>query len=536
MKRILTTVLLAFAFVSVFASVVGGDMASVKVATTEHFDVIYKDQGSETAAVIFDNCEKIYSSLVTFFGVDPKMHIPVVVTSVYKELNAYYSIYPANRIVIFDTVFTPGDLSNFESSILGVFRHELTHAFHYNIRGPVFQTFSEFFGDIVTLSPIFYLYPSLTEGGAVLSESVDGYGRLNSSYSIQIVRQAKLEGLFPNWFEVAGARDTYPSGLLYYNFAAAFLDYLAQTYGLETVNSIYESFAHLKLWSTPGQVIKSKIGKSVKQAWKDFYDWVEVPTDVITADQVASRRQSASYSTPVVASDGSVYVYDYSTWEVLRFSEDLSSYESVLTFPTFETSLSISDDGNLLLLPVVFDSSASVRLYDISGSGAKLLHTFSSAERDYRDGVFVQYDGSTCILLYGNEGKSTYLDLYSLSTSEKPTFEKVEGKSLFLGFDRIAFGFNAAGPDKVVFVTTYEARDNIAILNLKDMDLNLVENPDDIKIYSLSASTGAGGAFSFSWYPDSASETNTGRYGEVLIGDDGATVRLSGADVMGSVN
>ena len=159
---------------------------------------------------------------------------------------------------------------------------------------------------------------------------------------MQIVRQAKLEGLFPNWFEIAGARDTYPSGLLYYNFAAAFLDYLAQTYGLETVTAIYEDFAHLRWWSTPGQVIKSRIGKSVKEAWKDFYEWVDVPENVKTAEPLSSRKQSGSYGVPILSSDGCVYVYDYSTWDVLRFSKDLSSCESVLTFPTAEGSISIS--------------------------------------------------------------------------------------------------------------------------------------------------------------------------------------------------
>ncbi len=529
MKRILALVISVLFASNLFASVIGGDIGSVKVASTEHFDIIYKAQGSETAAVIFENCEDIYNSLVAFFNADPNMHIPVVVTSVYKELNAYYSAYPANRIVMFDTVVTPGDLSNFRSSILGVFRHELTHAFHYNIRGPFFQGLSEVFGDIVSLSPLLYLYPSLTEGGAVLSESVDGYGRINSSYSMQIVRQAKMEGLFPNWFEVAGARDTYPSGLLYYNFSAAFLDYLAQTYGLEKVTSIYEGFSHLRWWSTPGQVIKSRIGKSVREAWKDFYEWVDIPEDIKEGQPVESRSRSASYCTPYLATDGSIYIYDYSSWDVLRFKDDLSTCESVLTVPTSRTSLSVSSDGRHLLVPFVSQGSASVRLYDISGKRAVLEKIFSSHERDLRDGTFVNFDGSEYVLLYGNSGKSTYLDLYDISS-----MEKVEPKSLALGFDRTAFGFNSLDDGRVAFVTTLEARDNIAVLDLDDMSLKLVENPDGIRILSLSKSNG--GDLCFSWYPSSSSETSTGRYGEISISGEGISMRLSDSDVSGSVN
>ena len=149
MKRFVSLAILLLVAASLSASVIGGDLQSVKVASTEHFDVIYKEVSLETASLLFDNCEDIYSSLVEYLGYDPKLHIPVVVTSEYKELNAYYSVYPANRIVMFDTVGDQGDLSNFRQTILYIFRHELTHAFHYNSRGPLFEGVAKLFGDIV---------------------------------------------------------------------------------------------------------------------------------------------------------------------------------------------------------------------------------------------------------------------------------------------------------------------------------------------------------------------------------------------------
>ena len=286
------------------ASVTRGT-AGLRTASTEHFDIIYQSSSMETAALLYENCEDIYAALVEFFGTDPKLHIPVVVTSEYKVLNAYFTSYAANRIVMFDTVAEPGQLSNYPQTILYIFRHELTHAFQFNIRGPFMNVVSKVFGDIFSLSPMLYMYPSLSEGGAVLSESTDGYGRLNDSYAMQIVKQAKIEGLFPTWLEVAGARDTTPSGLLYYNFAGAFLEYLAITYGYDKVTSLYSDFAKLG-WTTFSK-IKKIFGVPVKQLWQDFYEWVEIPSDVQNADSLASRPEGGSYYYRVKATyvDGS---------------------------------------------------------------------------------------------------------------------------------------------------------------------------------------------------------------------------------------
>ena len=514
---------------------VAGDVWSLKTASTAHFDIIYSDGNRETASLLYENCEDIYASLVEFFGSDPDLHIPVVVTSKYKELNAYYSSHPANRIVMFDTVADHGQLSNYPQTILYIFRHELTHAFQFNFRGPFMEALSDIFSDALSLGMLLYLYPSLSEGGAVLTESMDGYGRLNSSYAMQIVKQAKLEGLFPNWFEIAGARDTYPSGLLYYNFAAAFLEYLSITYGYDTVADVYVSFKSLRLLSTPGNVIKEKIGKSVQEAWQDFYEWVEVPEDVSDSSSLNALTRAGRFAVPVLSSDGSIYVYDSSTNSVLRFSDDLNSCSSVLVLPTGGKELSLSADGNLMLIPLVSETKACVQLYSLaSGSGeAELLHEFSSTDRDYRGGCFVSLDTGDYVLLYANSGQNTFLDLYSLDT-----MRPVTGRTLELGFGVTASCFTSLADGNAAFILNSEAHDRIALLDVSDMSLRLLDNPEDLSFMSLTSGTdGRDVVLSFSWYPADAKATNLGRYGELIPADDGTyEMRLSSTDVLGSMN
>ena len=513
------------------ASVTRGT-AGLRTASTEHFDIIYQSSSMETAALLYENCEDVYASLVEFFNFDPDLHIPVVVTGEYKSLNAYYTCSPANHIVMFDTVADIGQLSNYPQTILYIFRHELTHAFQFNIRGPFMDFLASVFGDFLSLSPILYMYPSLSEGGAVLTESMDGYGRLNDSYSMQIVRQAKIEGLFPTWLEVAGARDTYPSGLLYYNFAAAFLEYLAITYGYDAVASIYVDFAKLS-WSTFTK-IKNILGIPVEQAWQQFYSWVKVPENVKDSQTVASKLQDGSYSSFVLASDGSLYAYDYGSWDVLRFSSDLSQCKPVLTIDTDEQSLSISSDGTMMLVSYITTSTSSVRLYEFKGGKASLIHRFVSAKDDIkypRKGSFVSSDGKEYILVYSNYGQNTFLDLYDAST-----FEPVEGKTVELGYDVIASDFVDIGDGRVGFIYGHASHQNIAVLSLSDMSVSLVSNPDDLSILSLTkGNDGTGDVLAFSWCPPDAKATNLCRYGELVLSAEDAQMRLSDVDVSGGV-
>ena len=531
-KTLLAAILILIAIASIGASNIGGRIGEAKTASTEHFDIIYKDQNQLTASLIFNNCEEIYQSLVEFFQEDPKLTIPVVITSAYKDLNAYYTNYPANHIVLYDTVATPGELSNFRQTILYIFRHELSHAFQHNIRGSFFDTLHVVFGDILTVAPIFYLYPSLTEGGAVLAESADGAGRINNSYSMQVVKQAKIEGLFPNWFEIAGARDTYPSGLLYYNFAACFLEYLSQTYGRENIAGIFKDFRGWRWMATPGQVIYEHIGKTVQEAWNDFYEWVQIPEQVTETEEITKGR---FFATTASTTDGqtTVYTFDSSTASVYRLNEDLTEKKAILTLPTEQPSLSISNDGTLLLIPYVDANTSEVRIYDITHDKAKLAKTYRSEDIDFRDGTFVTRNGEETILLYGNRGQNTYLVLTGNNETEK---------EISLGFDVTASDFTPIGDNKVAFLATHGTLTLITILDLESGTLTALENPDHLRFMNLGEvqttdQNSNETTLSFTWYPYDAESSNLGRYGELRTNSEAkeTTITLSTTDINGSI-
>lgn len=551
-KLILAIILTAAVLLPLSASVTGGTRG-LRTASTEHFDIIYQPESEETAALLYDNCEDIYSSLVEFFGTDPKLHIPVTVTKEFKTLNAYYTSFPANRIVIFDTISESGFLSVYPQTILYIFRHELTHGFQFNYRGPFINALSKVFGDPISLSPFLYMTKSLSEGGAVLSESTTGYGRINDSYSMQIVKQAKIEGLFPNYVEIAGARDTYPSGLLYYNFAACFMQYLSDTYGQENIATLWVRMGRPGFFESLSHMYRERTGKSIRELWLDFYDSIEVPEQTT---QPTRTENTGTYLSPVLTADNKLYLYHGSTGAVVQAKqteEETIETREILLNPTNEISMGISQDGTRLLIPNIQETSAEVRLYDLKTG--KLLKRFQQAQEQskeetenkkeeeiidknktyiYRSGCFVQTEDAEYILLASNAGQRTRLSLI-----DQETYEPIEGKTVDLGYDVVASSLTPIAANQTAFILRYQGIDHIAVLDVDTMEIRILDNPDNIRFMSLSKGTdGDQKVLSFVWYPDDAKSTNLGRYGEITIetiNDEKATVRLSQTDISGSM-
>ena len=105
---------------------------------------------------------------------------------------------------------------------------------------------------------------------------------------------------------------------------------------------------------------------------------------------------------------------------------------------------------------------------------------------------------------------------------------------MWLGFDVHAADFVQFGENKVAFILSHEAKYYIAVLDLTDMSVVLLDNPQNLEIMSLSSGkASAKDVLCFSWYPDDAKATNLGRYGEISETDGVYYMRLSAADVLG---
>ena len=195
MKRKLFVILFCFNLFSLFSydGIMTGEK-NLKVLQTKWFDIVFPESSEQSAIILYQNADSIYQELAEIYGFPLQFRMPVVLTSKVEQMNAYWSAVPYNHIVIYDTALID-DLAVFSENLLSTFRHELTHAYTYNLKNKFWRGVG-FFGDLINPSYLF-ITSGWAEGATLTSESAGGEGRLNNEFAMQMVKQAKLENKFP---------------------------------------------------------------------------------------------------------------------------------------------------------------------------------------------------------------------------------------------------------------------------------------------------------------------------------------------------
>ena len=267
--------------------VLAGSSSPLNVIRTEFFDVIFPEVCRASAEKIVAVCDDYYIEITSLLETEAYQRFPVTITRSVEVLNAYYSAVPYNRIVLFDTL-PEKNLDMYEETIQSVFYHELTHAVTYNMKAPALRRLSFFSG---ALSPAWLSVTTFwAEGATVSFESRGRGGRLNDPFSTQIVSQSVIEGRFPSWRDVTGARDTYPGGTDAYIFGSMFASYLQETYGMSRYADFWKKAGSSLSFSFVAGVFRKAYGMSVSEAWRDFERTLTVEHDEKNAAPLSDKK------------------------------------------------------------------------------------------------------------------------------------------------------------------------------------------------------------------------------------------------------
>lgn len=260
---------------------------NLRVAKTKWFDIIYPLRSEESAAILYENADRVYEEVGAQYGLVPSFRMPVVITPAVEQFNALWMAIPYNHITIYDTGFSGSmELAVFSETLLSTFRHELTHAVSYNMKNGFWRFVGNVFGDCVAPGMLF-VTTGMAEGATLTSESAAGEGRLNDEYATHYVKQAKLEACFPAYHDVSGSSDVSPSGDAYY-FNGAFHQWLQQKYGMSAYADFWFRVVNGKSITISG-AFKKSFGVKLKTAWKQFEEEYKVPeisANPVTAGEV----------------------------------------------------------------------------------------------------------------------------------------------------------------------------------------------------------------------------------------------------------
>lgn len=368
MRRFVSLFILFFCLP--FAFSYGGFMSGeegLRVVKTEWFDIIFPEKCESTARKIASVADSYYSEISSKLGTEPYQRFPVSITSSIEDLNAFFSPAPYNMICLYDTALD----ENLDSSegIESVFYHELTHAVTLNMKSPFWRGLSVM-ADLFTLPGI-----SLTsfwyEGAAVSFESLGEGGRLNSPFFTQVVAQAKIDGKFPSWRDVTGARDVYPGGSVAYYFGGAFANYLQETYGMEKYGEFWKRAGKSTTLSFCAGVFKKVYGLKMSRAWRDFYDSIEVPSEFSEIDySLVSRKNSVVTAFDSVDVDGRTFVayFDSLSSAVFLLSSDSRKSKRLFSV-TGVRKIRFSPDGKYLAVSRVVSKDnvkSEIGIYGLS--------------------------------------------------------------------------------------------------------------------------------------------------------------------------
>lgn len=342
-KKIFCAVIVFCLISPIFAGGVMSGQRNKRTVATKYFEIIYASGSEKTASLVASNIDAIYESICAEFYETPWMRrFPVTITNSVDDLNAYYTPYPYNRIVLYDTLPSE-EFSVFSNTALSVLYHELVHAVTFNMKNKGFKILGKIFGD--ALNPAFVNVPaSVSEGAAVLMESLADQslsdkksmgenisaggggsaeklsaggvdkkrnvkaespegrtakseragGRMNSPFSTHVVRQAKIDGKFPGWREITGARDIFPVGEMPYIFGGMFYTYVRQTFGDKKYAEFWRKLVNgfdLKFYEG---MFKKVFGAPLDNVWRDWYESIEIPADLTGEGKDTAESVSGS--------------------------------------------------------------------------------------------------------------------------------------------------------------------------------------------------------------------------------------------------
>ncbi|MBO4387340.1 MAG: hypothetical protein J5817_10065 [Treponema sp.] len=247
---------------------------NIRSVQSQYFLIIFPEQCIESAMELRKNADSICQRICQEMNLTcPFKAMPVVITQSTDVFNAYFSNASYNHIVLFDAA-AKEDLSVYSDTLLSTFEHELTHALTVNQKSDKFRhrlCNMIYWGDYIETPSM------IKEGAAVAQESRNGQGRLNSSFFLHTIRQAKLSGEFPSWADVLGSRDIYPAGSTPYIFGSSFTQWLQEKYGMQKYADFWwEIINNFHITFRGG--FQKVYGVNLNLAWKEFMQSVQVPS------------------------------------------------------------------------------------------------------------------------------------------------------------------------------------------------------------------------------------------------------------------
>ncbi|HEY3445019.1 MAG TPA: hypothetical protein VGK67_01600 [Myxococcales bacterium] len=265
---------------------------------TPHFRVHYHDGLGELAQRSARALEAAHRRLAPLMERAPDRRVEVVLSDETDAANGSATVWMRTEMHL---LAVPPDsrseLNDYEDFLWNLVVHEYAHVLQLGDVSGVPWLVNRVFGDLWIPNGIEPRW--FTEGLAVHYESsASGGGRVRASIYDMYLRSEVLEGQFYGIDDASGAPTTWPRGALAYLHGSRFVDWVAQTYGRQTLTAYHHDYGSQIIPYAINYTAKDHLGET----WTELYDrWESEVTAQIEGQAAAIRHRGERAPTPLTS-------------------------------------------------------------------------------------------------------------------------------------------------------------------------------------------------------------------------------------------
>ena len=215
-----------------------------RTISTPRFDIHFHQGEDAIAKRLAAVAEQVAAEMEPRLG-RSRMRVNVILVDQTDLSNGWATSVPYNLIeIVAAAPRADSIIGNTRDWLRLVFTHEYTHVLHLERSRGWFGAIGRPFGRAAFFYPNLFLPPMLIEGIATHEEgAITGEGRPHAGDFKLMIDQAGASGRFPSLAGASNSRVDWPSGHTPYLYGGHFHDYLAKTYGRESLERLADETA-----------------------------------------------------------------------------------------------------------------------------------------------------------------------------------------------------------------------------------------------------------------------------------------------------
>ena len=244
---------------------------------SENFYIHYAEGYERLAQKTANSAEQAHLKLQKKINWQPEDKTHLVVSDETDSSNGYATPIHFNRSVLFMAPpNSANSLEDFDDWLETLILHEYTHILHLDKVSGGAESLRNIFGRQFLLFPNLYQPNWFTEGLATYLETdhEKGVGRGQSSL-FKMMMRSEVESGVKSVSQVNLPIRSWPMGTIAYLYGVHFYQFLEETYGHESIDSLVENYSNNIIPFMINTNSKQLFNKDIEELWQEFEIWLK---------------------------------------------------------------------------------------------------------------------------------------------------------------------------------------------------------------------------------------------------------------------